>query len=199
MTKAMFRRGSVSVLLVITGLVTGTLVESTQAPSCAAAALPPAMAQSAPNISVNGYVSTDKVQRGRMAQAAVVMDIPGGFHINSNRPLEKFLVATQLTVEAPQGVKVGAVTFPRALMKTFQFSKDKLSVYEGRVILRFSATVPANFSGGSMQLKAKLRYQSCSDSLCFPPQTREIKLDVPVVAMNESVKRVNNQFFGGRK
>jgi DsbC/DsbD-like thiol-disulfide interchange protein len=155
--------------------------------------------QSPPNIQVNGYTSTDKVQRGRLIQGAIVMDIPGGFHINSNRPLEKFLVATQLTVEAPQGVKVGAVSFPRALMKTFQFSKDKLSVYEGRVILRFSAMVPANFSGGSMQLKTKLRYQSCSDSLCFPPQTREIKLDVPVVGMNESVKRVNSQIFGGRR
>ncbi|HXD33356.1 MAG TPA: protein-disulfide reductase DsbD N-terminal domain-containing protein [Pyrinomonadaceae bacterium] len=155
--------------------------------------------QSPPNIQVNGYTSTDKVQRGRAIQGAIVMDIPGGYHVNSNRPLEKFLVATQLSVEAPQGVKVGAVAFPRALLKNFQFSKEKLSVYEGRVILRFNVTVPASFNSGSIQLKSKLRYQSCSDSLCFPPQTREVKLDVPVVGANESVKRVNSQYFSGRR
>jgi DsbC/DsbD-like thiol-disulfide interchange protein len=155
--------------------------------------------QSAPNILVNGYTSTDKAQRGRAIQGAIVMDIPGGYHVNSNRPLEKFLVATQLSVEAPQGVRVGAVTFPRALLRNFQFSKEKLSVYEGRVILRFNASVPAGFNGGSMQLKAKLRYQSCSDSLCFPPQTREVKLDVPVVGANESVKRINTQYFSARR
>lgn len=181
-------------LLIAVGIIDYTTSKSS------AIAAPPASAstalQSAPNILVNGYMSTDKAQRGRAIQGAIVMEIPGGYHVNSNRPLEKFLVATQLSVEAPQGVRVGAVAFPRALLRNFQFSKEKLSVYEGRVILRFNVTVPANFNGGSMQLKTKLRYQSCSDSLCFPPQTREVNLDVPVVGANESVKRVNSQYFG---
>ena len=152
--------------------------------------------QSAPNIGVNGYLSTDKAQRGRVIQAAVVMDIPGGYHVNSNRPLEKFLVATQLTIEAAKEVRVGPVAYPRARLQTFQFSKEKLSVYEGRAILRFNVTVPANFNSGSLELKAKLKYQSCSNSLCFPPQTREVRLQVPVVGATESVKRTNGEYFG---
>lgn len=151
--------------------------------------------QSAPNIGVNGYLATDKAQRGKVLQGVIVMDIPGGYHVNSNRPLEKFLVATQLSVEAPKGSRVGAVSYPRSLLKKFEFSPDKLSVYEGRAVLRFSVTVPANFDSGSMELKAKLRYQSCSDSLCFPPQNREVRLEVPVVGANESVKRINTEYF----
>ncbi|HXM34138.1 MAG TPA: protein-disulfide reductase DsbD N-terminal domain-containing protein [Pyrinomonadaceae bacterium] len=152
--------------------------------------------QSAPNIGVNGYPSTDKVQRGRIAQVAVVIDIPKGYHVNSNRPLENFLVATQLKVEAPGGARVGPVAYPRALLRTFSFSKDKLSVYEGRAVLRFNVTVPANFRSGSLELKAKLRYQSCSDALCFPPQSREVKVEIPVAGANESVKRINGEYFG---
>ena len=152
--------------------------------------------QSAPNIGVNGYASMDRVQRGRIVQMAVVMEIPHGYHVNSNRPLESFLVATQLKVEAPGGVRVGPVTYPRALLRSFSFSKDKLSVYEGRAVLRFNVTVPANFGAGSMELKAKLRYQSCSDALCFPPQSREVQVEVPVVGANESVKRINGEYFG---
>ena len=152
--------------------------------------------QSAPNIGVNGYLSADRAQRGRVIQAAVVMDIPSGYHVNSNRPLEKFLVATQLSIDAPKQVRVGPVAYPRARLQNFEFSKEKLSVYEGRAILRFSVTVPANFSSGSLELKAKLRYQSCSNSLCFPPKTQDVKLEVPVVGATEPVKRVNGQFFG---
>lgn len=155
--------------------------------------------QSAPNIAVNGYLSSDKAQRGKIIQAAIVMDIPGGYHVNSNRPLEKFLVATQLTIDAPKEIRVGPVAYPRARLQNFQFSKDKLSVYEGRAVLRFTVTVPANFNSSSMELKAKLKYQSCSDSLCFPPQSREVKLEVPVVGANEAVTRINAQFFGRQK
>jgi DsbC/DsbD-like thiol-disulfide interchange protein len=155
--------------------------------------------QSAPNIAVNGYWSADKAQRGRVIQGAIVMDIPGGYHVNSNRPLEKFLVPTQLSIDAPKEIRVGAVAYPRARLQNFEFSKEKLSVYEGRAILRFNVTVPAGFNSGSLELKAKLRYQSCSNSLCFPPQTREVRLDVPVVAANEAVRRVNSQYFGRGK
>ncbi|MGH9906109.1 MAG: hypothetical protein ACRD8U_11080, partial [Pyrinomonadaceae bacterium] len=70
--------------------------------------------QSPPNISVNGYVSGDRVPRGRAARAVVVMEIPSGYHVNSNRPLEKFLIPTQLQNEAPGGVRVSAVSYPRA-------------------------------------------------------------------------------------
>ncbi len=154
--------------------------------------------QTAPNIGVNGYFSADKVQRGRLVQAAVVMDIPSGYHVNSNKPLEKFLVATQLNVDAPNSVRVGPISFPRAQLKNFQFSKQKLSVYEGRVILRFNVMVPQSYNSGSVQLRAKLRFQTCSDSLCFPPQSREVKLDIPVVGANETVKRVNGEIFRGR-
>jgi len=152
--------------------------------------------QSAPNIGVNGYASTDKVQRGRLVQVAVVMDIPRGYHVNSNRPLESFLKATQLKIESPGGVRVGLIAYPRALIRKFSFSKDKLSVYEGRVVLRFNVTVPANFGSRSLELKAKLNYQSCSDALCFPPQSREVKVEIPVVGANEAVKRINGEYCG---
>jgi hypothetical protein len=40
--------------------------------------------------------------------------------------------------------------------------------------------VPASFGSDSVELKARLRYQSCNDEVCFPPQTREITIPVKV-------------------
>ena len=155
--------------------------------------------QTPPNIRINGFLASDKAQRGRPIRAAVVLEIPDGFHVNSNKPLASYLIATELKFEAPKGVRVGPVTYPRALLRTFKFSKDKLSVYEGRAIMRFNVTVPANFDSGSAQVKARLRYQSCNEELCFPPQTREVTIPIQIVGANESVKRVNQEYFGSTR
>ena len=135
-----------------------------------------ALAQSPPNIGVNAKLAIDSVKRGRAVRGTVTMEIPSGFHVNSNRPLEKFLIATQLKIEAPKGIRVGAVIYPRAVLRNFKFSKNRVSVYEGRATMRFTVMVPANFPTGTSELKGHLRFQSCNDEVCFPPQTREVSL-----------------------
>ena len=129
-----------------------------------------------PNISINGSISPAKTVRGRTARAMVVIDIPRGYHVHSNKPLEKFLIATHLQVEAPHGIRVGPVSYPRALLRNLKFSRNKVAVYEGRVTMRFTLAVPQNFAKGSAEIKGKVRYQSCNDEVCFPPQTKEMKL-----------------------
>jgi thiol:disulfide interchange protein DsbD len=132
--------------------------------------------QSAPNIPVDGSLAMDKIGRGRSVQGTVFMDIPSGYHVNSNRPLENFLIATQLQIEAPKGIRLGRILYPRALLRSLKFSKNKVSVFEGRTTMRFSVTVPRNFNGNSTEIKARLKFQSCNDDTCFPPQTREISM-----------------------
>ena len=132
--------------------------------------------QTPPNISVTGSLSPDQVRRGQTVKGTVVMEIPSGYHVNSSRPLEKFLIPTQLKVEAPRGITIGVVTYPRAALRQFKFSKNRVSVYEGRATMRFDVRVPANFSSGTTELKAHLRFQSCNDEVCFPPQSRDVSL-----------------------
>lgn len=132
--------------------------------------------QSSADVNVSGSIAPDKIKKGRVVRASVVMDIPAGLHVQSNKPLDKFLVATKLDVETPSGMQVGPITYPRALMKKLKFSKGMVAVYEGRSVLRFNVTVPANYSGGSGEIKGKLRFQACNDESCFPPVTREVKM-----------------------
>jgi DsbC/DsbD-like thiol-disulfide interchange protein len=153
-----------------------------------------------PNIGVNGYYASDKAQRGRTVQAAIVIDIPGGYHVNANRPLGKYAIATTLKVETPRGVTVSVVTYPRAIVRKLKaVNNEPLAVYEGRAILRFNVTVPANYQGGEVVLKARLRYQSCNDEVCFPPKTQDFNLSIGVVGPNDRVQRANGWVFGGRR
>ncbi len=150
-----------------------------------------------PNIGINGFLSVDKAQRGRTVQAAIVMNIPSGYHVNSNRPGSKFSIPTALKIEAPGGVRVGPISYPRSQLRKFSFSEERIAVYEGRAILRFNVTVPANYQTGVTQLRARLKYQSCTDEVCFPPVTREIDLPLTIVGANESSNRINGNLFGG--
>jgi len=133
-------------------------------------------AQSASDVNVSGSLAPDKIKKGRVVRGTVTIDIPAGLHVQSNRPLDKFLVATKLDLETPSGMKVGPVSYPRALMRNLKFSKTAVAVFEGRAVLRFNVTVPANYNGSSGEIKGKLRFQACNDDSCFPPQTREVKM-----------------------
>jgi len=132
--------------------------------------------QSSADINISGSIAPDKVSKGRIVRARVVMEIPSGLHVQSSGPLDKFLVATKLDIETPSGMRVGPVSYPRAFMRKLKFSKEMVAVYEGRAVLSFNVTVPQNYSGGSGDIKGKLRFQACNDESCFPPVTQEVKM-----------------------
>jgi len=133
-------------------------------------------AQSASDVNVSGSIAPDKIKKGRVVRGTVVMEIPAGLHVQSNRPLDKYLIATKLDLETPSGMNAGPVSYPRAVMRNLKFSKGAVAVYEGRAVLRFNVTVPANYNGSSGEIKGKLRFQACNDESCFPPVTREVKM-----------------------
>ncbi|HEV2913645.1 MAG TPA: protein-disulfide reductase DsbD N-terminal domain-containing protein [Pyrinomonadaceae bacterium] len=189
--KAFTRCATLSVL-------TGALLLSVPVNFNAASSSAPAAAPQA-NLGINGFFAADKAQRGRTIQAAVVVDIPGGYHVNANKPLGKYAIPTVLKIEAPGGVRISPISYPRASVRRFSFSDEQLAVYEGRAVLRFNITIPSNFDSGVTELRARLRYQSCTEDTCFQPVTREITMPIAVVGANESVKRINGQLFGGRR
>ena len=132
--------------------------------------------QSAADVKVTGSLTPDKVKKGRTVKGSVVMEIPSGLHAQSNKPLDKFLIPTKLDLETPSGMRVGPVSYPRAVLRNLKFSKGAVAVFEGRAIIRFTVNVPANYNGGSGEIKGKLRFQACTDESCFAPVTREVKM-----------------------
>lgn len=152
------------------------------------------------NIGVNGFFSVDPAQQGSTFQAAVVMDIPGGLHVNANKPLGKYAIPTIIRVDAPRGFRVTPVTYPRGSVRTFRFGgadASRLAVYEGRTIFRFNVGVPANQQLGVETVRVSVRFQSCSDEVCFPPATRDLALRIAIVGRDANSNRVNGQLFGG--
>jgi DsbC/DsbD-like thiol-disulfide interchange protein len=133
-----------------------------------------------PKITTQLSLTTSKVRRGRTVRGSLVLDIPTGYHVNAHSPISRFALPTKIEVEGPAGMKIGSVVYPKAIVRRFSFSKDRLGVYEGRAVIRFTITIPLNQTIGQGEVKARLSYQSCSDEVCFPPVTREIAVALTV-------------------
>ena len=145
----------------------------------------------ASSIGINGFFSVDPAQQGSTFQAAIVMEIPGGLHVNSNKPLGKYAVPTVVKVDAPRGWRVTPVTYPRGSVRSFSFggaAAERLAVYEGRAIFRFNVGVPAGHPPGVETVRVSVRFQSCNDEVCFPPASRELNLRIAIVDRNTTSK-----------
>jgi DsbC/DsbD-like thiol-disulfide interchange protein len=119
-----------------------------------------------------------KVKKGAAGAGLVTLNINGGYHINSNRPTEAYLIATALKIQPQAGFTIGGVVYPKAKLQKFSFSEKPLSVYEGSVALKF--TVRASPSAASQTLKGKLTIQACNDQQCLRPQTVDVNIAVEV-------------------
>lgn len=128
---------------------------------------------------ITGSISGGTAARGSTARGVVTMNIPSGLHVNSNRPSSEYAIPTTVRISGP-GVKVGAVNFPRGSNRKFQFSESLLNVYEGRVSFPFTVRVPSNFSGNTIRLRATVRYQACTNEVCYPPRSKAITLTARV-------------------
>jgi Disulphide bond corrector protein DsbC len=153
------------------------------------------------NIGINGFFSVDPAQQGSSFQAAIVLDIPEGLHVNSNRPLGKYAVPTVVKVEAPRGLRVTPVVYPAARVRAFRFGdgapEERLAVYEGRAIARFNVSVPAGYELGVARVRVSVRFQACNDEVCFPPATRELTLPIAIVGRDTPMNHINGEYFGG--
>lgn len=187
-------------LLVLAAALAPAQPATASATIAAAVTEPPAPEPQASNVDINGFFSVDRAQQGGSFQAAVVMGIPRGLHVNANKPLGKYSVPTIVKVDAPRGFRVTPVSYPRGTVRTFTFGgadESRIAVYEGRTIFRFNVSVPADQPFGVENVRVSVRFQSCTDEVCYPPATRNLDLHIGVVGRDASVNRINGQLFGG--
>jgi thiol:disulfide interchange protein DsbD len=108
-------------------------------------------------------------------KGVVTATILSGWHINSNKPLDDFVIPTKLSFD---GTELVSAEYPQHTVRTFTFSGgQKLAVYEGTIQIPFTA----NLQTGDT-IKGKLHYQACNDTVCLPPRDAEVTIDANAVA-----------------
>lgn len=97
--------------------------------------------------------------------------IQPGWHINSNVPLQDYLIATRLTVdENTAGTELMNISYPDSVKRTLGFQTQRLALFEGGVEIQADLNKVMNDRHRS-EGRLQLVLQACSDSTCLAPET----------------------------
>lgn len=108
------------------------------------------------------------------------LQILQGYHVQSNTPSDPYLIALKLTWN-PGPLESAGVAYPKPKMEKYSFSDKPLSVFSGNFEVSSKFKVSADAIAGPTAMTGKLRYQACNDSMCLPPKTVDVKLQVDIV------------------
>ena len=146
------------------------------------------------------YASLDPVPRGKEFQLAVVVDIANGYHMNSHKPLDSYLIPTTLTPQLPAGFTLADTVYPAGKNLKFPFSPDKpLNVYTETVTLRLRLAAGEGASLGDTSIPMTLRYQACNNSACLPPVKVPVTAQIKVAAIGTSARAQHPEIFSSSK
>ncbi len=129
---------------------------------------------------VTTSVTDVELKPGGAAEAKVSLSIVNPYHVHSNPATLKSLIATTLTVTPPAGIKVDAPVYPPGKMMKFSFDDQQLSVYAGTAEIGVRFHADTKQAAGVVNVPAKLRYQACDDTACYPPKTIDVTIPVSV-------------------
>jgi len=108
------------------------------------------------------------------------LEVRTGYHCNSNKPLDDYLIPLKLTwaagpLESPE------VTYPVPQMEKYSFSPTPLSVYTGNFELITKFKVAASAAPGQTVITGKLKYQACNDRMCLTPKTIDVSIPIDII------------------
>lgn len=98
----------------------------------------------------------------------VKVDIPAGWHLTADDPLDEFLIPlqAQLTI---QGLTLGAAIYSESVVKEFPKLDMKAAWFEDSLTILFPiVSVQSEFTAESY-INFKLSYQACDDKICLSP------------------------------
>src|ERR1700676_1557808 len=117
---------------------------------------------------------------GSAVQVKLPLELRPGYHCNSNKPSDEYLIPLKLTW-TPGPLESPEVIYPLPQMEKYTFSPTPLSVYTGNFELLTKFKVSAAATPGQVMLTGKLRYQACTDRMCLQPKTIDVSIPIDIV------------------
>jgi cytochrome c biogenesis protein CcdA len=147
-----------------------------------------------PLVTTETLLETDAVHADTIRRAVVRFTIAEGWHVNSDKPLERGLIATQLKFEETAGLRVIGTVYPEPIMAKL-FGDDPMPVYEHTNVIGVLVQIAPDAAPGTLTLKGNLQYQACNDTQCMAPTTAPFELAINVVAATQFLSPLHEDVF----
>lgn len=141
-------------------------------------------------LKVHWMYSHDRIAPGDKFKVAFLPVLAPGFHVYA--PQEKQMTPFAVELVLPQGIELAdPLGFPKPTVKRDPFLALNVQQYEGDIpldalVFKANDQLPL----GSCVIKAKVSYQACNDSLCYPPTQKTVEMSIEVVSKNTKRNQV---------
>jgi thiol:disulfide interchange protein DsbD len=172
------RWGAVSILAVFLIVVTAGFDSS---PLAQEASVADAAVSEEP-LTIEAYSSRMEVAPGEDFRVLIEFIIDEGWHINSDRPFQEYLIPTQVGLSEESPFQAKEISYPVGENKAFAFSPDEpLSVFGGTVWAEMLVS-PFLDAAGTAPLEIEVTSQACNDRLCLAPTTQTLAIPITIDA-----------------
>lgn len=146
---------------------------------------------------INSYNSLDKLYPKSEFLIAVKVFVDKGWHINSNKPNEDYLVPTDLKITSSDGLieEVKNIEYPLPEEINLTFSQTPLSVWQDELIIGAKLKLKDNVKPGKYNLLIMLEYQACNDNTCLAPDEITDTLQIEIAENTVPSNRINQSLF----
>jgi Disulphide bond corrector protein DsbC len=100
-----------------------------------------------------------------------------GFHVNSDKPKDEFLIPLKLTWTGGP-LETQGISYPKP--EEIKVGSQMLTVFTGDFQIQTKFQVPPNAPAGNSMMVGKLRYQACNNEMCFRPASVDVHLPVTI-------------------
>src|SRR4029077_20582105 len=122
-----------------------------------------------------------EVQPGGSARTAIIVRLPEGFHMNSDKPRDENLIPITVSMEAVAAVAGATAAVPDPIDLKQEASPIPLRVFEREFAIRLEVKV-ASDAAGPHKLPLRVRYQAGDEKQCYLPITAPLELNLSVSA-----------------
>ena len=133
--------------------------------------------------------------RGGTARVALRVSLPEGLHTQSNKPRDPLLIATELTIDAPAGVRVKEIVFPPSTDLKQAGQDQPLAVFEQTFVIGVQLAIAPALPVGKLVVPMHLRYQACDANLCYAPSTADAEWTLDIVPTGTILGGVREPIF----
>jgi thiol:disulfide interchange protein DsbD len=104
------------------------------------------------------------------------------WYLHGNAAGRQGLVPTEIDFPDSGEIRLRNVRFPKPREKEFQYSREPVEVFAGRVDVHATLVVGEKAARGNQTIEGSLNYQACSEQTCLPPEKTPLRIAIDVVS-----------------
>lgn len=129
-----------------------------------------------------------KVTVGTELKVVLNATIQSGWHINSDKPNDEYLIPTTIK-SGNKSFPVSNIVYPKPDERKLAISEKPVSVFENDIKVELTFTINKSTTSGKYKIPILFGYQGCNDQTCMPPTTAVAELNIEVVGETRNGKQ----------